>query len=103
MLVIYRMQVTDQIWALNSIWFKILQFNLFLKNIYFRIWVPISEERKSNFRNPYLGVLVRIEQSLYSGGSTPTSGSASAYAGSGLASSFASESESTISPIINLN
>jgi hypothetical protein len=65
-------------------------------------WVPNSEERKPNLRNPYLGVLVRIVESLYSRGGTPTSGSASAYAGLGSASSSVSGYESTISPIINL-
>jgi hypothetical protein len=82
---------------------KIPQFRFILKIILFSVWVPISEERKVNPRKPYLGVLVRIAESLYSGGRTPTSGSTSAYVGSGVTSYTASRSESTISHIINLN
>jgi hypothetical protein len=71
--------------------------------ILFSVWIPISEERKSNLRNPYLGVLVRIAKSLYSEGGTSASGSASAYVGSGSFSSSASGYESTVSSINNLN
>jgi hypothetical protein len=53
--------------------------------------------------NLYLGVLVRIVKSLYFGGNTLISGSASVYAGSGSTLYSVSGSESTISPIINLN
>jgi hypothetical protein len=79
---------------------KILQFRFILKIFLFLVWVPNFEERKANPRKSYLGVLVRIAESLYSGGSTPASGSASAYVGSGTTSYSASGSESTISPIL---
>jgi hypothetical protein len=78
---------------------KTPQFRFILKTFYFLVWVPNSEERKSNPRKPHLGVLVRIAESLYSGGRTLASGSASAYVGSGVTSYSASGSESTISPI----
>jgi hypothetical protein len=100
MLVKYRMHMTVQIWSLINFGQKILQFRFILKMVLFFVWVPISEERKANPRKPYLGVLVRIVKSLYSEGSTPISGSASAYVGSGTTSYSASESESTISPIL---
>jgi hypothetical protein len=94
MLVSYRMHMADQIWCLNSVWSEKNLNSIYFENSSFSIWVPNSEERKSNPKNPYMGVLVRIVESLYSGGSTPVSGSAS---------NSASESESTISPIIDLN
>jgi hypothetical protein len=65
----------------NQFWSKILQFGFILKIVLFSVWVPISKERKINPRKSYLGVLVRIAESLYSGGSTPASGSASTYVG----------------------
>jgi hypothetical protein len=43
---------------------------IILKTVSFSVWIPISEEKKANLRNPYLGVLVRIAKSLYSGGGT---------------------------------
>jgi hypothetical protein len=76
---------------------------IYFKNILFSVWVPNSEERKSNLRKPYLGVLVRIAESLYSGGSASLSGSAPEYARSGSASVSVSGFESIISPNINLN
>jgi hypothetical protein len=79
----------------------VIQF-IFLKQ-FISVWVPNSEERKSNPKNPYLGVLVRITKSLYYGGNMPTSESTSVYAGLGSASNSASEYELTKSPIINLN
>jgi hypothetical protein len=82
---------------------KIPQFRYILKIFLFSIWVPNSEERKTNPKKPYQGVLVRIAESLYSGGSASVSGSAPTYARSGSASISASGSESTMSPIINLN
>jgi hypothetical protein len=94
MLVSYRMHMADQIWCLNSVRSEKNLNSIYFENSSFSIWVPNSEERKSNPKNPYMGVLVRIVESLYSGGSTPVSGSAS---------NSASESESTISPIIDLN
>jgi hypothetical protein len=73
----------------NQFWSKIPQFGFILKIILFSVWVPISEEGKTNHRKLYLRVLMRIAESLYSGGRTPASGSASAYVGSGLTSYFA--------------
>jgi hypothetical protein len=94
--------MTGQIKSLNSVWSeKNSNSDLFLKTVLFSVWVPNSEERKSNPRNPYLRMLVRIAESLYSRGSVPISGSMSVYAGSGLASNSASGSESTISPVRN--
>jgi hypothetical protein len=90
--------MTDQIWSLINFGQKIPQFKFILKTVLFSVWVPNSEERKTNPRKPYLRVLVRIAESLYSGGRTPASGSASAYVGSGVTSYSASGSESTISP-----
>jgi hypothetical protein len=55
----------------------VIQF-YFLKIFLFSVWVPNSEERKSSPRNPYLRVLVRIVESLYSRRGTPASRSASA-------------------------
>jgi hypothetical protein len=78
---------------------KIPQFRFILKAFSFSVWVLISEEGKANPRKLYLRMLVRIAESLYSGGSAPVSGSTSAYVRSGSASSSASGSESTISPI----
>jgi hypothetical protein len=83
----------------NHFWSETPQFRFILKIILFSVWVPNSEERKSNPRKQYLGVLVRIAESLYSGGRTPASGLASAYVGSGMTSYSVSGSESTISPI----
>jgi hypothetical protein len=80
-LVKYRMHMTVQIGSLINFGQKIPQFRFILKIILFSVWVPNSEERKSNPRKPYLGVLVRIAESLYSGGRTPASWSASAYIG----------------------
>jgi hypothetical protein len=59
---------------------KLPQYDLFLKTIVFRVWVLISEERKSNPRKSYLRALVRIAKPLYSGGRSSVSGSAPAYA-----------------------
>jgi hypothetical protein len=100
---IYRMHMTGQIGSQINFGQKTPQFRFSLKTVLFSVWVPNSEERKSNPRKPYLRVLVRIAKSLYSGGITPASGSASAYVGSGVTSYPASGSESTISPNINLN
>jgi hypothetical protein len=91
-----------QIGSLMNFGQKTPQFRFILKIVLFSVWVSNSEERKSNPRKPYLGVLMRIAGSLYSGGSASVSGSAPAYARSGSASISASGSESTISPIINL-
>jgi NAD(P)H-hydrate repair Nnr-like enzyme with NAD(P)H-hydrate dehydratase domain len=90
--------MTVQFKSLNNVWLENIAVHFYLKINLFSIWVPISEERKSNPRKPYLGVLARIAESLYSGGRPPASGSASAYVGSGVTSYFASGSESTISP-----
>jgi hypothetical protein len=73
--------------------------SIIFKTILFSFWVPISEERKTNLRKPYLRILVRIAESLYSGGSAPVSGSASAYVRLGSASISVSGFESTILPI----
>jgi hypothetical protein len=88
--------MTVQVWSETII-------QVIFENILFLVWVPISEERKVNPKNPYLRVLVRIAESLYSGGSMPVSGSVSAYMRSGSASYSASGSESAKSPNINLN
>jgi hypothetical protein len=96
----YRMHMTVQIGSLINFGQKTPQFRFILKTVLFSVWVPNSKERKSNFRKPYLRVLVRIVKSLYSGGRTPASGSASAYVGSGVTSYSTSGSESTISPIL---
>jgi hypothetical protein len=83
--------MTCQIKSLNSGWSeKTTAVQLFEKNILFSVWVPNSEERKANLRKPYLRVLVRIAESLYSGGRTPALGSATAYVGSGVTSYSAS-------------
>jgi hypothetical protein len=95
--------MTGQIKSLIIFGQKTPQFRFILKTILFSVWIPISEERKSNPRKPYLGVLARVAESLYSGDRPPASGSASTYVGSGVTSYSASGSESTISPIINLN
>jgi hypothetical protein len=100
---IYRMHMTGQIQSLNIFGQKTPKFRFILKTFYFPVWVPNSEERNSNPRKPYLGVLVRIAKSLYSGGSASVSGSAPAYTRSGSASVSASGSKSTISPNIYLN
>jgi hypothetical protein len=92
--------MTVHIWSLSSVWFKKYRILDLFKNILFSVWVPNSEERKPNPKKPYLGVLVRITESLYSGGSTPASGSASVYVRSGTTSYSVSGSESTISPIL---
>jgi hypothetical protein len=93
----------SSIWVSKQIWSKISQFRFILKTFLFSVWVSNSEERKANPRKLYLRVLVRITESLYSGGSAPVSRSASAYVRYGLAFNSASGSESTISPIIILN
>jgi hypothetical protein len=95
---IYRMQMTSQFWSLIKVWSKVPQFRFILKTVLISVWIPNSKERKSNPRKPYLGVLVRIAESLYSGGRTPASGSVSAYVWSGMTSYSARGSESTVSP-----
>jgi hypothetical protein len=60
-------------------------------------------KKKVNPRKPYLRMLVRITELLYSRGSVPVSRSVYAYMRSGSASNSASGSKSTISPIIILN
>jgi hypothetical protein len=90
--------MTGQIKSLIIFCQKTSQFRFILKTVLFSVWVPISEERKINLRKPYLRVLARIAESLYSGGRPPALRSASAYVGSGVTSYSASESESTISP-----
>jgi hypothetical protein len=95
--------MTVQVWSLIRFGQKLPQFRFILKIFLISIWVPIFEERKANLRNPYLKMLVRIVELLYSRDSTPASGSASTYAGLGSTSYSASGSELTISPIINLN
>jgi hypothetical protein len=101
---IYRMHMTGQIGTLSNFVQKNTAFQVyFKKTVLFSVWIPISEEGKSNLRKPYLRVLVRIAKSLYSGGSASVSGSAPAYARSGSTSVSASGSESTISPNIYLN
>jgi hypothetical protein len=89
-----------QIRSLINFGQKIPQFIFILKIILFSIWFPISEERKANLRKSYIGVLVRIAESLYSGGSAPASGSASAYVGSGTTLYSSSGSGWTTSPIL---
>jgi hypothetical protein len=71
MLVKYRMHMTVQIWSLINFSQKIPQFTFILKTTLFSVWVPISKERKTNRMKPYLRVLMRIAESLYSGGRTP--------------------------------
>jgi hypothetical protein len=101
---IYRMHMIGQIESLINFGQKNTAIQIYFKNIlFFSVWVPNSEERKSNPRKSYLGVLVTITESLYSGGRTPASGSVSAYVWSEVTSYSASGSESTISPILNLN
>jgi hypothetical protein len=95
--------MTVQFGALINIWSENTAVQIYLKIDLFSVWVPIYEERKVNPKKPYLGVLVRIVESLYFGGSASVSGSAPTYARSGLASISVSGSELTISPIINLN
>jgi hypothetical protein len=90
-------------WVSNQDWSENTAIQFILKIFLFSVWVPIFEERKTNPRNPYLKMLVRIAESLYYGGSTPILGSASAYVRSGSVSYSANGSESTKSPIINLN
>jgi hypothetical protein len=97
---IYRMQMTDQILVSNWSLVKSTADQIYFKNILFSVWVPNYEERRLNPKKPYLRVLARIAESLYSGGITPASGSASAYVGSLVTSYSASGSESTISPIL---
>jgi hypothetical protein len=92
--------MTVQIRSLIIFCQKTPQFSFILKTVLFSVWVPNSEEKKLNPRKPYLGVLARIAESLYSGGRPPASGSASAYVGSGVTSYSASGSVSTISPIL---
>jgi hypothetical protein len=92
--------MTGQILVSNQYLVKNTADQIYFKNIIFSVWVPNSEERKLNLRKPYLGALVRITESLYSGGRTPVSGSVSAYVWSGVTSYSASGSESTISPIL---
>jgi hypothetical protein len=82
----------------TNFWSENTAIQIYFKNGFIFGLVPISEERKLNPRKPYLGVLVRIAESLYSGGRTPASGSVSAYVGSGMTSYSARESESTVSP-----
>jgi hypothetical protein len=87
--------VPNQFWSENTaiqIYFK--------KQFYFQFEFLILKKKKSSPRKPYLGVLARIAESLYSGGRPPASGSASAYVGSGATSYSASGSESTISHIL---
>jgi hypothetical protein len=96
---IYRIQMTGQIQSLVNL-DKNTAIQIYFKNILFSVWVPNSEERRLNLRKPYLRVLVRITESLYSGGRTPASGSVSAYVWSGVISYSASGSESTVSPIL---
>jgi hypothetical protein len=90
--------MTGQIKSLIIFCQKTPHFRFIFKTFYFSVWVPNSEERKSNPKKPYLGVLVTIAKSLYSGGRTSASRSASAYVGSGVTSYSVSGSESTISP-----
>jgi hypothetical protein len=92
--------MTGQIKSLIIFGQKTAQFRFILKTILFSVWIPNSKERKSNPRKSYLRVLVRIAESLYSGGRTHASGSASAYVRSGVTSYSASGYESTISPIL---
>jgi hypothetical protein len=83
----------------NHFWSENTAIQIYFKTVLFSVRVLNSEERKSNPKKPYLRVLVRITESLYSGGRTPASGSASAYVGSGVTSYSVSGSESTVSPI----
>jgi hypothetical protein len=92
--------MTVQFGSLNNVWSKNTAVQIYFKNILFSVWVPNSEERKSNPGKSYLRVLMRIAKSLYSGGGTSASRPASAYPGSGSASNSVSGSESTISPIL---
>jgi hypothetical protein len=66
------------------------------------VWVPNSKERKSNLRNPYLRVLMRITYLLYYRGSTSVLGSASTLTGLGMASYYTSGSELALLPIVDL-
>jgi hypothetical protein len=95
--------MTVQVWSLIRFGQKIPQFRFILKAFLFSVWVPISEERKANPRKSYLRTLMRIAESLYSGGRVSISGSTYAYVRSESASISASGSEPTILPIINLN
>jgi hypothetical protein len=95
--------MTVQIWVSKQCLVRKYHSSIILKIILFFIWVPISEERKANSRNLYMRMMVRIAESLYSGGNAPVSVLTSAYVRSGSASNSASGSKSTISPIINLN
>jgi hypothetical protein len=79
---------------------KNITVQIIFENFYFLVGVPNSEERKLNSRNPYLRVLVRIIESLYSGGGTPASRSASALTVSRMTMISVSGFESIISLII---
>jgi hypothetical protein len=57
MLVKYRMHMTVQIWSLIIFGQKTPQFRFILKTDLFLVWVPNSEEMKSNPRKPYLGII----------------------------------------------
>jgi hypothetical protein len=93
--------MTVQFGSLTIFGQKIPQFRFILKIFLFSVWVLNSEERKANLKKSYPGVLVRITESLYSGGSASVSGSAPTYARSGSASISVSGSESSVSPNIN--
>jgi hypothetical protein len=95
--------MTVQFRSLNNVWSENTAVQIYFKNILFSVWVPNSEERKVNPRKPYLRMLVKIVESLYSRGSASVSGSTSAYMRSGSASYSVNGSEPTISPIIKLN
>jgi hypothetical protein len=53
-----------QFGSLNRFGQKIPQFRFILKTFLFSVSAPNFEERKSNPRNPYLRMLVRIAESL---------------------------------------
>jgi hypothetical protein len=58
--------MTGQIKSLIMFGQKISQFRFILKIIYFSVWVPNSEERKSNLRKPYLNISARLVASVHS-------------------------------------
>jgi hypothetical protein len=80
--------VSNQFWSENT------AVQIYLKKkFYFQFGFLFLKTRKADPRKLYLRVLVWITESLYSGGRTPSSGSASTYVGSGVTSYSASGSE----------
>jgi hypothetical protein len=99
----YRMQWHIKIWSLIIVWSENIAIQVIFENILFLGLGSYFWRKKNKSQESLPKSAARITKSLYSGGSTPISESAYAYVRSGLASYSVSGSESTISPIINLN